>query len=129
VLARAFLCFVLGSLVLCAADVTATASGGSGLSLTLTYPSSARFDAATLLIQATDTDGLDELSITSAADDLKYQTELARSGPSREFKRSFRLTEVFPFDRRYQSPMNIEVTVKNIKGKIATVKATIQLEK
>ena len=110
-------------------QVTDSARLASGLAIDLTYPSEAPPKAAQIMVHVSDPDGLDDLTITSVSEDLRYQTNLSGSQPTRELRRVFALTDLFQSDRQYRSPLQIEVTVRNTRGETASARAIIHLKK
>ena len=76
-------------------QVTDSARLASGLAIDLTYPSEAPPKAAQIMVHVSDPDGLDDLTITSVSEDLRYQTNLSGSQPTRELRRVFALTDLF----------------------------------
>lgn len=112
-----------------ARDVVTTAVGQPGPSLRLTYPSESRFSAARLTVEVTDPAGLAAVEILDRADDLRYQTEPARTGPATKFTRSFSLSEIFPAAPAQPGTLRLEVIVRNTKGQSTSATAVIRLEK
>lgn len=80
--------------------------------------------AARITVEASDTEGLDSLEITSPQADTTYHTQLSRSTVSKQFKRSFTLPELFAVTV-WKEPVRLEVKVRNTRG--ATSSTTIQV--
>lgn len=95
----------------------------------ISCPAEGVFSTITIRVEASDPDGLDDLRIIDRANDIQYQLELSRTGPSRRFTRSFPLSEIFPNVPAEIRVLHLEVLVRNTKGQTATAQATVRLRK
>lgn len=102
----------IATLVVLAVFALTQLSGQSGDGPTLrVVPQS-----GSILIEASDTQGLDSLDISCKETDSSYHTQLSRSKIGRHFKRTFTLAEVFPDAAGLKDPLTITATVRNTRG-------------
>jgi len=113
---------VLTSLLLLAR--AAAGSDNPSLQVTVRQPSAEV--PAGLVVEASDSEGLDSLDITCRQADSTYHTQLSRSAADRRFRRSFSLTELFPFSAESKEPVRLEISIRNTRGATASTVVLIQ---
>ena len=108
----------LGGLLFLFAAQAAETKGKPTVQVTV-RPSSEQV-AAGIIVEASDDVGLDSLDIQCREADSTYHTQLSRAAADRQFKRSFTLAEIFPSVGEWKSAIQIEVTVRNTRGAVAS---------
>lgn len=82
--------------------------------------------SVSIVVEATDSAGLDSLEVTCPEADSTYHTNLSRAEIEHQFKRSFILSELFPTLKESKEPVRIKVTVRNTRGETASTTLLVQ---
>jgi hypothetical protein len=80
---------------------------------------------ASIVVEASDAEGLDSLDIQCPEADSNYHTQLSRLTVDRQFKRSFTLPELFPAVSESKTAVRLEVTVRNTRGVTASAAVVV----
>ncbi len=112
--------FALATVLLCLSTQAASQGGKPEVRVVQT----AVQGAPSISIEASDPVGLDSLDITCPAADSNYHTQLSRATIDRQFKRTFKLSELFPDTGT--GPVRLQVTVRNTRGATASTSIVVR---